>query len=45
VAQRFCDHHFREQLDACVDAQAVCQLFVSYDAPGTILRETRHTPI
>jgi nitrogen PTS system EIIA component len=45
VAQRFCDHHFREQLDACVDAQAVCQLFVSYDAPGTILRETRRTPI
>jgi PTS system nitrogen regulatory IIA component len=33
VAQRFCDHHFREQLHACVDAQAVCQLFVRYYAP------------
>jgi PTS system nitrogen regulatory IIA component len=33
VAQRFCDHHFREQLHACVDAQAVCQLFAGYDTP------------
>jgi PTS system nitrogen regulatory IIA component len=33
VAQRFCDHHFREQLHACADAQAVCQLFVGYNAP------------
>jgi PTS system nitrogen regulatory IIA component len=33
VAQRFCDHHFRERLHACVDAQAVCQLFVGYDTP------------
>jgi PTS system nitrogen regulatory IIA component len=32
VAQRFCDHHFREQLHDCVDAQAVCQLFVRYNA-------------
>lgn len=31
VAQRFCDHHFRDRLHACVDAQAVCQLFVGYD--------------
>ena len=33
VAQRFCDHHFREQLHACVNAQAVCQLFAGYDTP------------
>lgn len=33
VAQRFCDHNFRERLHACVDAQAVCQLFVGYDTP------------
>jgi nitrogen PTS system EIIA component len=33
VAQRFCDHHFRERLHACVDAQDVCQLFVGYDTP------------
>jgi nitrogen PTS system EIIA component len=32
VAQRFCDHHFRERLHACADAQAVCQLYASYDA-------------
>ena len=32
VAQRFCDHHFREQLHACADAQAVCRLFVGYNA-------------
>jgi PTS system nitrogen regulatory IIA component len=31
VAERFCDHEFREQLHACGDAQAVCQLFVDYD--------------
>lgn len=30
VARHFCDHHFREQLHACVDARAVCQLFVGY---------------
>jgi PTS system nitrogen regulatory IIA component len=34
VAQRFCDHHFREQLHACADAQAVRQLFVGYDVMG-----------
>ncbi|MDN7181323.1 PTS sugar transporter subunit IIA [Caballeronia sp. SEWSISQ10-4 2] len=33
VAQRFCDHHFRERLHTCVDAQAVCQLFVGYGTP------------
>ncbi|MFM0056058.1 PTS sugar transporter subunit IIA [Paraburkholderia phytofirmans] len=33
VAQRFCDHHFREQLHACADAQAVCKLFADYDTP------------
>lgn len=32
VAERFCDHQFREQLHACSDAQTVCQLFVEYDA-------------
>ncbi|MGF6602046.1 mannitol/fructose-specific phosphotransferase system IIA component (Ntr-type) [Paraburkholderia sp. GAS448] len=32
VAQRFCDHHFRELLHACVDAQAVRKLFVGYEA-------------
>jgi PTS system nitrogen regulatory IIA component len=32
VAQRFCDHHFREQLRACLDARAVCKLFAGYDA-------------
>lgn len=31
VAQRFCDHRFREQLHACADARAVCQLFAGYD--------------
>lgn len=33
VAQHFCDQHFREQLHTCVDAQAVCRLFVGYEAP------------
>jgi PTS system nitrogen regulatory IIA component len=32
VAERFCDHQFREQLHACDDAHAVCQLFVEYGA-------------
>ncbi|MGF6721943.1 PTS system nitrogen regulatory IIA component [Paraburkholderia sp. GAS41] len=32
VAERFCDHQFREQLHACDNAQAVCQLFVAYEA-------------
>jgi PTS system nitrogen regulatory IIA component len=45
VAQRFCDQHFREQLRACVDAQAVCHVFVGYDALGTIPRAARRLPI
>ncbi|WP_236002508.1 PTS sugar transporter subunit IIA [Paraburkholderia elongata] len=32
VAQRFCDHQFRELLHGCLDAGAVCQLFASYEA-------------
>jgi PTS system nitrogen regulatory IIA component len=32
VAQRFCDHQFRELLHDCRDARAVCQLFASYEA-------------
>jgi PTS system nitrogen regulatory IIA component len=32
VAERFCDHQFRQQLHACDDAHAVCQLFVEYGA-------------
>ncbi|WP_246257320.1 PTS sugar transporter subunit IIA [Pararobbsia alpina] len=31
VAQHFCDHNFREQLHACADARAVCELFAGYD--------------
>jgi PTS system nitrogen regulatory IIA component len=45
VAQRFCDHHFREQLHACVDAQAVCQLFVGYNAPEADLAGRRHAAV
>jgi nitrogen PTS system EIIA component len=36
VAQHFCDHHFREQLHACADAQAVRQLFVDYNAADLV---------
>jgi PTS system nitrogen regulatory IIA component len=32
VAQHFCDHHFREHLHTCVHAQAVCKLFIAYEA-------------
>jgi len=32
VAQRFCDHLFRERLHACADAQDVCQLYATYEA-------------
>jgi PTS system nitrogen regulatory IIA component len=32
VAQRFCDHHFREQLHACADVRAVSELFRGYQA-------------
>jgi nitrogen PTS system EIIA component len=45
VAQRFCDHHFREQLHACVDAQAVCRLFVGYNAPDADLVGLPHTEV
>ncbi|HEX7911927.1 MAG TPA: PTS sugar transporter subunit IIA [Paraburkholderia sp.] len=31
VAQRFCDHQFRELLHGCLDQRAVCQLFASYE--------------
>ena len=40
VARRFCDHHFREQLHACADAHAVCDLFAAFDA-----LETRQAPV
>lgn len=33
VAERFCDHRFRERLHACADARAVCQLFHEHDRP------------
>jgi nitrogen PTS system EIIA component len=45
VAQRFCDRHFREQLHACVDAQAVCRLFVSYNAPDADLVGRPHAEV
>jgi PTS system nitrogen regulatory IIA component len=45
VAQRFCDHHFREQLHACVDAQAVCRLFVDYNAPDADLVGRPHASV
>jgi nitrogen PTS system EIIA component len=32
VAQRFCDHHFRERLHACGSADEVCRLFTIDDA-------------
>ncbi|WP_133665180.1 PTS sugar transporter subunit IIA [Paraburkholderia sp. BL10I2N1] len=40
VAQRFCDHHFREQLHACVDAQTVSKLFADYDTWDETARHT-----
>jgi nitrogen PTS system EIIA component len=45
VAQRFCDHHFREQLHACVDAQAVRQLFVGYNPPDAERVGCRHAAV
>jgi PTS system nitrogen regulatory IIA component len=42
VAQRFCDHHFRELLHACVDAQAVRELFVDYEALDEAERRAPH---
>ncbi len=32
VAERFCDHRFREQLHACGDPDAVCRLFADFEA-------------
>ncbi len=32
VAQQFCDHHFRELLRSCADAQAARQLFTVYQS-------------
>jgi PTS system nitrogen regulatory IIA component len=31
IAQCFCDHHFRDQLHACIDAHSVQQLFEHHD--------------
>jgi PTS system nitrogen regulatory IIA component len=45
VAQRFCDHHFREQLHPCVDAQAVRQLFVGYNPPDAERVGCRHAAV
>ncbi|WP_244306404.1 PTS sugar transporter subunit IIA [Paraburkholderia lacunae] len=41
VAQRFCDHQFRELLHGCLDARAVCQLFASYEAADEAERTGR----
>jgi nitrogen PTS system EIIA component len=38
VAQRFCDHHFRELLHGCADAQAVWELFAAYETPDDAVR-------
>jgi PTS system nitrogen regulatory IIA component len=43
VAQRFCDHRFRELLHGCLDARAVCQLFASYEAADDAERHAPHT--
>jgi PTS system nitrogen regulatory IIA component len=43
VAQRFCDHQFREVLHRCIDARAVSQLFASYEAVGDVGRRGPHT--
>ncbi|WP_286162136.1 PTS sugar transporter subunit IIA [Burkholderia sp. WP9] len=43
VAQRFCDHQFRELLHRCIDARAVSQLFASYEAVGDVGRRGPHT--
>jgi nitrogen PTS system EIIA component len=45
VAQRFCDHRFREQLHACVDTQSVCQLFVDYGGPDGDLAGQSHSVV
>ena len=38
VAERFCDHRFREQLHACADPHAVCALFAAFEARDTAER-------
>ncbi|MFM0736596.1 PTS sugar transporter subunit IIA [Paraburkholderia xenovorans] len=42
VAQRFCDHEFRELLHGCLDAGAVCQLFSSYEEADRTERGASH---
>ena len=34
VAQRFCDHRFRDSLHRCTNAAAVCRLFAEFPAAG-----------
>jgi PTS system nitrogen regulatory IIA component len=41
VAQHFCDHRFREQLHACVHAQAVCELLTGYEVLENAVRGDR----
>jgi PTS system nitrogen regulatory IIA component len=43
VAQRFCDHQFRELLHGCLDAGAVCQLFSSYEEGDRTERSASHS--
>jgi nitrogen PTS system EIIA component len=43
IAGRFCDHHFREQLQRCRDAHAVCQLFAQYDPEHAVVRDPSQT--
>jgi PTS system nitrogen regulatory IIA component len=38
VAERFCDHRFREELHACEDPDAVCGLFADFEARDTAER-------
>ena len=42
VAQRFCDHRFRELLHGCLEPRAVCQLFASYEEADSAERATPH---
>jgi nitrogen PTS system EIIA component len=45
VAQRFCDHRFRELLHGCLDPRAVCQLFASYEEADAAERGTSHSDL
>jgi PTS system nitrogen regulatory IIA component len=45
VAQCFCDHRFREQLRACIDAPAVCKLFMRFNADGANRSSMQRTPL